>query len=173
MKVMSQFMAKPLPSGFYNSDGWHKSLINHYADNNFTKDILKFPLEALTVGIENIINVYGDFPEDVAKLLKQAVDPLFSPQEYEEKIYRVIKDDAIKRKDPYIDRVAEGLYFIRLIFEKNHQYLEVYFEDEISKVHGISDQEKLENFANELSMIAKVHARQISNMILQYCTKAA
>jgi hypothetical protein len=164
-----QAMPRPLPRDFYKSEGWHKSLVKHYANKHFPKEALDYPLQALAACLENIINVYGDFPEDVAKLLKQAVDPLFAPEEYEEKIYRVIKEDAIKRKDPYTDRVAEGLYYIRIVFEKKQEYIEEYFGKEIKSVFGFPDEEKMANLADELSMITKIHARQIANMIIKHC----
>lgn len=166
-----QPMVKPLPLNFYRAKGWHNSLINHYTSPDFPKDSLDYPLQALTAGLENIINVYGNFPEDVAKLLRQAVDPLFAPEEYEEKVYRVIKEDAIKRKDPYTDMVAEGLYYIRILFEKKRTFVEECFQNEIAKVKGESDQEKLQNLTEELSMIARVHAKQIANMIAKHCSE--
>jgi hypothetical protein len=171
MEKIQQNTPKPLPADFYKSEGWHKSLVNHYANKHFPKEVLDYPLQALAACIENIINVYGDFPEDVAKLLKQAVDPLFAPEEYATKIYKVIKEDAIKRKDPYTDRVAEGLYYIRTIFEKKREYIEEYFANEINSVYGFPDEEKLENLADELSMIAKIHARQVANMIGKFCAE--
>ncbi|MCE3233054.1 MAG: hypothetical protein K0R98_1311 [Rickettsiaceae bacterium] len=166
-----QIMAKPLPRDFYKSKGWHESLVKHYS-KQLPQNTLEYPLEALTACLENIINVYGNFPEDVAKLLKQAVDPLFAPEEYHNKIYKVIKQDAIRRKDPYTDRVAEGLYFIRTMFEKKRDYVEEYFHAEIDHVPGETEDEKIARLAEELSMIAKVHARQVVNMISKHCGNA-
>jgi hypothetical protein len=164
-------MVKPLPLNFYRSKGWHTSLINHYTNPDFPKEALDYPLLALTAGLENIINVYGNFPEDVAKLLRQAIDPLFAPEEYESKVYRVIKEDAIKRKDAYTDMVAEGLYYIRIMFEKKRDFIEECFKNEIAAVRGDSHSEKLQKLTDELSMIARIHAKQIANMIAKHCSE--
>ncbi len=162
---------KTLPHNFYQSKGWHKSLVSHYCGEKVKPETLDYPLEALTVGIENIINVYGNFPEDVAKLLHQAVNAGYGHDEYEEKIYKVIKSSAIKRKDPYIDRVAEGLHYIRLLFEKNKEYIIEYFGNEIEKIEGATPEEKVEKLAEVLSLIAKIHTKQVAFMIMQYCDK--
>lgn len=166
---MRQQQRQVLPIGFYDSKGWCKSIIGHYADDEFSPDTLRFPVEALTIGIGNIINVYGNHPKDVVKLIKQAVNPLYTPEEYKERIYKVIKQAAIKSKDPYVDMVAESLYYMRLLFEKDRNYIKDHFSDEIKRVGRDNETEKLEYLADELSSIVRTHARQVAGMITEHC----
>jgi hypothetical protein len=158
-----------LPHDFYDSNCWRINIIKHYVNNKYSYKILEYPVQALTVSLETIIKVYGNYPEDVMVLLSQTTNPLFTSDEYKDNIYKVIKNDAILNKNPYIDAVAESLYYIRLLFEKNNAYLAEHFTTEILQLRGTTIDEKIQQFADELSMIVKTHTGQVRNMIKEYC----
>jgi hypothetical protein len=159
-----------IPVDFYDQKKWHESIVNHYAREDLPKEALSFPIEALTASFANIINVYGNFPEDVQIFLSQATNPMFSPEEYEEKIYRVIKEHAVSKRDPYVDAVAESLYYIRLLFEQDKEYIYQHFKQEIYILNSLEEQERIEKFAKTLSSITKIHANQVAKLVGEFCT---
>lgn len=159
-----------IPVGFYDQKKWHESIVKHYGRKDLPIEALSFPIEALTVSFANIINVYGDYPEDVKIFLSQATNPLFFPEEYVEQIYSVIKEHALKKKDPYIDAVAESLYYIRLVFEQDKEYICQHFKQEIDTLTHLPEQERIEHFSKTLSTIVKTHANQVSKLISEFCT---
>lgn len=159
-----------IPIGFYDQKKWCESIVNHYAKEDLPKEALNYPIEALTASFANIINVYGNYPEDIKIFLSQATNPMFSPEEYEEQIYRVIKEHAVKKKDPYVDAVAESLYYIRLLFEQDKEYVYQNFKQEINSLKSLEEQERTEQFAKTLSAIVKIHANQVAKMVGEFCT---
>jgi hypothetical protein len=158
-----------IPVGFYDQKKWCDSIVNHYAKEDLPKEALSYPIEALTASFANIINVYGNFPEDIKIFLSQATNPMFSPEEYEEQIYSVIKEHAVRKKDPYIDAVAESLYYIRLLFEQDKEYIYQHFKQEINSLNSFEEQERTEKFAKTLSSIVKIHANQVSKLVSEFC----
>jgi DNA-directed RNA polymerase subunit F len=170
MKEASEYV---IPIGFYDPKKWCDSMVNHYANNDFPKETLQYPIEALTASFANIINVYGNYPKDIKILLSQATNPLFEPEEYVKQIYSVIKEQGKERKDPYVDAVAESLYYIRLLFEQDKDYICQHFEEEIGLVRNCPSEECVKKFSKYLSKIVKTHANQVSNLIEEYCLEEA
>ena len=76
-----------LPHDFYDSNCWRINIIKHYVNNKYSYEILEYPVQALTVSLETIIKVYGNYPEDVMVLLSQTTNPLFTSDEYKDNIY--------------------------------------------------------------------------------------
>ncbi|PIR39598.1 MAG: hypothetical protein COV35_03585 [Alphaproteobacteria bacterium CG11_big_fil_rev_8_21_14_0_20_39_49] len=161
-----------IPIGFYDQHKWCENIVNHYSNADFPKETLQYPIEALTASFANIINVYGNYPNDVKILFSQATNPLFEPHEYVKQIYSVIKEQAMSKKDPYIDAVAESLYYIRILFEQDKDYIIMHFEEEIGKIHNCQGEQCIDKFAKYLHKIVKIHANQICNMVGEYCVES-
>lgn len=166
MKEISEYV---IPIGFYNPKKWCDNIVKHYANDDFPEESLQYPIEALTASFANIINVYGNYPKDVKIFLSQATNPLFAPEEYVTQIYSVIKEKATQKKDAYIDAVAESLYYIRLLFEQDKEYVCDHFTQEINIINNCEGDECIEKFTAMLSNITKVHANQVSKLISKYC----
>lgn len=159
---------KALPEDFYDVPGWFDSLVHFYSEEQkkLERDVLEMPLTVLTAAIGNVIHIYGNFSEDVLKLLEQTVNPLFEPGEYEEKVYQTLKKGAIDENNPAINKLADSLMYIRSLFERDKLMLAKYFTDEIGKISdAIEITQKEEKFSNALRLITKVHVLQVINMI--------
>ncbi len=165
---MTDIMEKALPEDFYDVPGWFDSLVGFYSEEQkkLERDVLEMPLTVLTAAIGNVIHIYGNFSEDVLKLLEQTVNPLFEPGEYEAKIYKTLKEGAVNEKNPAIDKMAESLMYIRSLFERDKLMLSKYFKDEIQKMTDPAEITKREEkFSDALRIITKVHVLQVINMI--------
>ena len=168
---MKESVENIIPIGFYDAHKWCDSIVDHYSNSDFSKETLQYPMEALAASMANVINVYGNFPKDVKVLFSQATNPLFESEEYESNIYKAIKEQAIERKDPYIDAVAESLYYIRILFEQDKDYMVEHFEEEIGKIGGCQSEQCVEKFSKYLHKIVKIHTNQICQMIDEYCVE--
>jgi hypothetical protein len=159
---------KPLPEDFYDVPGWFDSLIQFYSEEHkkLERDVLAMPLTVLTAAIGNVIHIYGNFTDDVLKLLEQTVNPLFEPGEYKAKVYETLKVGAVNENNPAIDKMAESLMFIRSLFERDKLMLSKFFNEEIGKISDAAEiTQKEEKFAEALRLITKVHVLQVINMI--------
>jgi len=157
----------PLPLNFYQAVGWQASLLGFYAGKHQVlpeKDLEK-AVEKLTKAVENIIGIYGDYPDSTLSGLKQTIDPLFEPKEYVKKVYDVIKGSGEQNNRPEIIDLADSLYFIRRVFQQDKELLKQEFSDEINATEGEDFNEKLKNFAPKIQNIYKTHIVQISKMI--------
>lgn len=158
----------PIPEDFYDVPGWFDSLINFYSaeQKKLERDVLEMPLTVLTAAIGNVIHIYGNFAEDVLRLLEQTVNPLFETGEYEEKVYKTLKKGAIDENNPAIDKLADSLMYIRSLFERDKLMLSKYFTKEISKISDVAEiPKKEEKFSEALRLITKVHVLQVIKMI--------
>lgn len=165
---MPDTIEKPIPEDFYDVPGWFDSLVQFYADEHkkLERDVLEMPLTVLTAAIGNVIHIYGNFTDDVLKLLEQTVNPLFEPGEYKSKVYDTLKVGAVNENNPAIDKMAESLMFIRSLFERDKLMLSKYFNEEIGKITEPGEiTAKEEKFAEALRLITKVHVLQVINMI--------
>ena len=158
----------PLPEDFYPVEGWCKSLVSHYSKANFLlpAHILQEPMDSLTIAIGNVIDIYGNFPESVYKLFVQTIDPLYEPDEYRNSIYTDLVTGAKEENNPSVRIIAECLYHIRRLFEKDQAYLHLNFPEEIAHTPGDTEEEKMEHFAKIISKITRVHINQINKMIM-------
>ena len=165
---MTDIINKSLPEDFYDAPGWFDSLVGFYSkeQKKLERDVLEMPLTVLTAAIGNVIHIYGNFSEDVLRLLEQTVNPLFEPGEYEEKVYKTLKKGAVNENNPAIDKMADSLMYIRSLFERDKIMLSKYFNDEIGKMTDPAEiTQKEEKFAEALRIITKVHVLQVINMI--------
>ena len=157
----------PLPMNFYEATAWHKAHLNFYdAKPQFpSKDVLGRPTTLLTKSVASVIDVYGDYPETVRKLLKQTINPLYDDNEYEELVYLPIKSAAIEDSQPRFNDLAESLLAIRLLFHKNMPFISKNFSDEISKIDKPSDEAKASFFLESIRNITNAHVTQVIGMI--------
>lgn len=158
---------QPLPLHFYNAKSWHKSLLGHYTSTHqlLPKAALNLPLASLARAIENVINIYGNFPETTIDFFKQTINSLFDPDEYYEQVYLRLREAAKNENKHVFYILADSLLFIRHTFEKELQFLKEQFSDELYHVPGNSEQEKLTQFARVLHTITKVHVNQVIRLI--------
>tara|TARA_B100001564_G_C20472023_1_gene593040 strand:+ start:127 stop:642 length:516 start_codon:yes stop_codon:yes gene_type:complete len=157
---------KPLPLNFYSSKAWLKSLVLYYVEEHqlLPAGPLMFPLTVLTRAIENVINIYGNFPLPTYKFFKQCINPLFEPNEYYNTIYLQIRNVADKENKPDLYIMAENLLYLRRIFEKDKEYIEDAFSKELDLMDG-EHQERVDQLTEILHQITKVHVNQVAKMI--------
>ena len=76
---MTNITEQALPEDFYDATGWFDSLVSFYSEEQkkLEREVLEMPLTVLTAAIGNVIHIYGNFSEDVLRLLEQTVNPLF------------------------------------------------------------------------------------------------
>ncbi|MFZ2484836.1 MAG: hypothetical protein WAW81_02770, partial [Minisyncoccia bacterium] len=122
------------------------------------------PLTSLSRAIENIINIYGNFPKTTMQFFKQTINPLFEPNEYYNIIYLKLRKLAEDENRPNFYTLAENLFYIRRLFEKDREFLSDYFRKELELLDG-TEEEQLAKLADVLHGITKVHVNQIVNMI--------
>lgn len=165
---MTKIAEKPLALNFYNNKEWHKKLLSYYDDEKYSgeKAIYSRPLEFLTRSIANIINIYGNFPNETCLLLKQTIDPLYAENEYFNSIYLRLKETAAKEDNPKIVIMADSLLYIRRVFKKDKAFLKSNFHEEIEAVQGTSFDEKMDKFSDRLKKVTNVHLMKVINAIL-------
>jgi len=164
---MDQFLKTPLPYNFYVARGWLGSMLTYYADERhyMPRDVLSGPLKGLAMAIQLVTEVYGNFPETMYKFLRQAVDPLYEPGEYDKKVYKSLIDISKKEGEPNLKEMAEALRFIRRQFERDSALIEQYYTEQVNLLEGKSYEEKRAKFAEVMKGIVKVHVIQVSKMI--------
>jgi len=152
----------PLPENFYNREGWFKSILDFYGEQQklLPKETLRRAVEGVVNSLYNVISINRNWPQDTHNLLKQAVGPLWDPEEYREKIYQSFKRRAVDENEPRLDTIAESLMYLRYLFEQDRAFITQVFADEISKTDG-----GLERFAAALQTIVKTHTNQIIRLL--------
>ncbi len=166
MPVDKSTEIKPIPLNFYSAKPWLKSLVLHYVETHqlLPAGVLMVPLASLTRAIENVINIYGNFPQSTYQFLKQTINPLFEPNEYYNTIYLKLKEIAADENRPNFYILAESLLYLRRLFEKDTEFLEDSFSTELSLLPG-TPEEQVQNLSIALHNITKVHVNQIVKMI--------
>lgn len=152
----------PLPDNFYNREGWLKSILDFYGDQQklLPKDLLQRAAEGIVNSLYNVISINRNWPQDTHSLLKQAVGPLWDPQEYREKIYQSFKRRAVDENEPRLDIIAESLMYLRYLFEQDKTFINQVFAEEVTKTNGGFDP-----FAAALQAIVKTHTNQIIKLL--------
>jgi len=117
---MPVIIKEPLNDNFYAANGWQDSMTKYYADERhvLARESVEGVLKYLTVAIEKVIQIYGDFPEPVYKALRQTVNPLYEIDEYKNEVYNAIREAAKKEDRKIFYIVAEALFIMRRLFEK-------------------------------------------------------
>lgn len=164
---MVDILDTPLPENFYVADKWQRSMVKYYCDDlkKLSSEVLSRPLESIAVAIENITYLNGNFPEDTYKLFKQAIGPLWDPEEYRQKVYKTLMDTAKEHDEPRLVTIADSLLFLRTVFEHDELFMERHFRKEIDAMDGPSYEAKRTSFAKNLQNIVRVHVEQVCNMI--------
>ena len=157
---MVDILKTPFPQGYYKKDGWLDSIISHYGEKQgrLAVEVMQLPISLLTESMYDVVEIYGDFPEIVYKALGQTIDPLFEPEEYQEKVYKVLYDAGIKENRPLLLKYADGLLNIRLLFQKDLGFYNTKFPEEIMEVG-------YEELAEVISDITKIHVNQFRKII--------
>lgn len=157
---MVEILDKPFPENFYKKEGWLENLVKHYGKDRekLSEDALLPPMQVLTDSLYDVVEIYGDFPEIVYNALGQAIDPLFSPEEYVKDIFQVIYDAGIEENRPMLVRYAEGLLVLRKLFEQDEEFYNKHFSEEITKV-GYKE------FTSAIRDITKIHVNQFRKII--------
>jgi hypothetical protein len=165
---MVEISSTPLAENFYVADKWQKSMVKYYCDDlkKLPREVLSRPLESIAVAIENISYLNGNFPEDTLKLFKQAVGPLWDPEEYREKVYQTLMDTAKEHDEPRLITIADSLLFLRSVFEHDEAFLESHFKEQIKLMEASSYKENCAKFAKIMQAIVRVHVEQICQMII-------
>ncbi len=171
---MGEFKEMPLPEDFYKAEDWLESLLAHYSDKHhkLSRKALQEPARELSEAIQGVIDIYGNFSGDTHKLLSQAVNPLFAPHEYEDSVYKTMKEGAVNENNNSVDIMAEKLLHIRKIFERDRKYIAENYRTQIKLMDGNSIVEKEEKFTEIMGLIAKVHTLQVTKMVRKYCEEA-
>ncbi len=166
---MTDILDKPLAEDFYDYEGWVKSLMTHYVDNKkmLSRDALEMPIRVLATAIREFTYIDMNFPENVYILLKQAIDPMYEPDEYHRKIYTTLKNGAVEENEPALDVMAESLLNVRKLFEQNKEFYLLNFNKEMEGIKEERESERLQKFGNVVQLIVKVHVRQIARMIAE------
>lgn len=165
---MKKIADKPLPLNFYRNKQWLDKLLVTYTSegSKVSRDILEKPLKYLTRSVENVINIYGNFPNETCMLLQQTIDSTYVQNEYFNSIYRNLKSVAEKQDNPKIVILADSLLYIRRLFKKEERFLSDNFKEEIEKMEGADTAAKFASFSEMLRKITIAHVRKIINMIL-------
>ncbi len=166
---MQSAAEKPLPLHFYNAKPWLKSLVVHYVETYqlLPAGVLMLPLATLTRAIENVINIYGNFPQSTYQFFRQTINPLFEPNEYYNTVYLKLKEIATRENKPNFFILADSLLALRRFFEKDRNYLEDYFNKELSLLSG-SPEEQFQTLSEALHNITRIHVNQVAKMIKSF-----
>lgn len=164
---MDEVGESPLPLDFYLAAPWQESLLSFYVDSKgyLSREILQDPIDVFTRSLQRVIEVYGNFPQYTYGFLRQCVDPLFEPDEYEKEIYAELRSIAGNVNDPRIADMAECLLGMRKMFQQEKALLEAEFKPSIEMVDKPSYELKFQEFASVLQMIVKVHVQQVASLI--------
>lgn len=157
---------RQLNPNFYIADKWLPTLVKFYAEEKqwLPAEVLKNPLFDLADAIETVIVVNTYHPEIAHRLLKQDIDPLFSPEEYREKVYKGIL--ALNETEDYDFRpLADAQLLLRSMFEQDAAYAMDKFGMEISIVPAENDGEKIKKFTSTMQRITRAHVHQIMKML--------
>ena len=163
---------RSIPEDFYNAPGWLETIIDFYGrkQKKLEPELLDLPVSILTASVGNVIYIYGNFTDDVIKLLEQTINPLFQPSEYYEKVYKTLKNGAVDENNPAIDKMAESLLFVRNLFDHDKKIIKEHFRLEVEKISGPEQYVmKEEKFASILAMITKTHILQVIKLIRATC----
>ncbi len=160
---MNEINPNPLPENFYNQEGWLKNILNFYTEKALLPyEVMQRPVGGLVVSLSNVIEINRNWPQDTHNLFKQAVGPLWDPEEYREKIYKSFKRRAVDEKEPRLDVIAESLLYVRSLFEQNEIYIRKNFIDEIGMLDG-----NIAQFSQAMQLITRVHTGQIIRLLAQ------
>ncbi len=164
---MPQILETPLPDDFYKEEGWVKSLVNFYGEKNKKLPVsaLQKPMEILARAIYNVSFIYGNFPDVVYDALGQAIDPLFAPKEYHDKIYAELKQAAEDENRPLLADYAEALYTIRRMYGRDKEFYEDNFSKQMSMIAAAGLISQQERFGSVIQEITKVHVNQVRKMV--------
>lgn len=158
---------KPIPSIFYDNNAWHDNIDDYYGDKPkyLPKIILDSPVRMLTNSITTSINIYGMHTDIMIDCFELTINPLYEPGEYKTLNYNACREAAIRNNDPRFNDLAEALYNIRRLFEKDKGFLPIHFAKEIAQVEGNTDEFKFTHFAEVISKITKIHVHQVVELI--------
>lgn len=125
---------KPLPLTFYNQQGWMDSLVDFYCEkhNVLPRAVCEAPFKVITDAAAGVVDVYGNFPKDTCVILYQTIDKNYNNEEYREKIYKVLKEESVTKDLPNFSPMADHLLRLRLIFEKDDGFHNMYFKKQIA-----------------------------------------
>lgn len=163
---------KPLPENYYVARKWLKSMTDYYCTQKhlLPKEVLQKPLDWLCAGIQDIIDLQTQMPDIACGFFKHAINPMLSPQDFLETIYNPILQNAKDLKDARYVHLAVSLLDIRLLFERNSEFIEKYFYEEINKIQIDEDanadtDKKLEKFSEVMQGITHAHVTQVIELI--------
>ena len=159
----------PLPANFYKRDGWHKNIVEFYSEEQkrLPKDCLREPIKLFTQSMDDIIKIYGNFPEIVYKAIGQAINPTFEEQEYLDKIYNVLVDAGKKEDRPMLIRYADGLLNIRKLFTGDKNFMKDKYAKEIELVAAPLPDLNFDKFRHQIGSIVRIHVNQIRRFIYE------
>lgn len=162
MAEKEEINPNPLEQDFYKMKGWRRTIVEFYCDkkNLLPKDALIRPVDNLTEAINNVLIINKNWPQDSYNLFRQAVGPLWDPDEYIEKIYDSFKRRAKDENEPRLDIIAESLFYIRRIFEQDKDYIMKSFSREIK-----NNKLDLVDYSKNLQNIIKTHTNQVIRML--------
>jgi len=120
---------KPLAVDFYKLDERKSALMAECKKSDVSEEVMKKPVDILANSVFDVVAIYGNFPDVISKALKQAVNPLFSPEDYYENVYIALRVSAIEEGEPCIIRYAEALYNIRRLFVRDAEFFKEHFPD--------------------------------------------
>ena len=163
---------KPIPADFYSSSAWHQNLLEYYGDKPkfLPKNILNAPIAILTKGVATSIEVYGAYTQDQINFLSYTVNPLYEKGEFKKTTYKHIADAATNTPFPKFNEMADALLNIRMMFERDKEFLLTHFKTEINQLEGASEETKFLLFAEALRSIVKTHINQVVELIKTECS---
>lgn len=164
----AEISTTPLPEGFYTASAWFESMVKFYCDERklLPRDVLAAPLKFLSRDLENIMILEANLPDMAYGFLKQVIDPLFEPQEYRDKVYSSLKENADKTGDQRYIILASSLLNIRCFFERNERFLNENFASQITLVDATDAKEKNNKFGEMMQAITRAHIQQLIDMLL-------
>ena len=168
-KNVDDISTSPLPEDFYQSKGWHETMVDFYCRQKamLPDEVLSQALKKLSKDLENIMILEANLPDMAYGFLTQVIDPLFDPQEYREKIYQTLRQTADENKDERYIILAVSLLNIRCFFECNKEFLNESFSQDIQKIESGSPEEKVIRFGETMQAITRAHVKQIADMLVE------
>lgn len=147
----------------------HRSiLLNHYQKQGFTPEQLEPPLTQLTESLAIVVQEQAAHPKRTARFLKQAINPLFAPEEYEKKIINEIEKAGREYESPELMALAGALRCIRQLCEQNKDFLHRSFGDRKEGITDImADKEICRAFTQLLRKITIAHVKDIRSQLLK------
>ena len=152
----------PLAIDYYDSSLSIAKLLSLHTDDldEFPENVTASIIEYLAKAIENVIKIYGKFPNTVLKLLRQAINPLFEPGEYHKKVYITLVESSKFEGNPSNNTLAESLMFIRRLFDKDPSIITEITDSHRDNFDAL-DENKIKPFASFIRKLVHDHVTTV------------